>query len=574
MKKNEKYFLHPQHEWQKRYEALRASFVERLSADVVADRFGYSPGYINLLRHQFTHGLIDFSEPIPEGKSSRYRVTADLREKICGFREKECSAGEIAEILSNDGTEISVRTIERVLEEEGYSKLPRRFFRKTGITVTGAEVPEPSHRIGLANADFSFETDAAGLFLFLPFLERLGITDLVNGSKLPGSKVIPNISYFLSMLAVKLTGTERYAHVGKHSFDRGVGLFGGLNALPKVTALSTYSYSLDHKHLLRFQENFIEKADKLRLLTGNFINLDFHTIPHNGEESVLEQHWAGARGKCMKGALTLFAQDADSKIILYTDADIMRNEQDEQVERFMKFWKKIRRNSKPTLVFDSKFTTYEHLARLEEQNVKFITLRRRGKNLVESIDKIPAEEWKRIHIPHPKRKYPNPLTNESMVKIRGYEKELRQVILKGTGREEPTFLISNDFDIPTDSLVGHYARRWRVENGIAEAVKFFNLNSLSSPMLVKVGFDVVLTMVADTLYSMFAQKLRGYEHCDASKIYRDFIRGSGIVQVKDGQIAVKIRKRAHNPILRNIAWNRLPTTISWLDNTKLSFEFR
>ena len=46
------------------------------------------------------------------------------------------------------------------------------------------------------------------------------------------------------------------------------------------------------------------------------INLDFHTAPHFGDDSVLEKHWAGVRNKTMKGALTLFAQDAASKLIL------------------------------------------------------------------------------------------------------------------------------------------------------------------------------------------------------------------------------------------------------------------
>lgn len=46
---------------------------------------------------------------------------------------------------------------------------------------------------------------------------------------------------------------------------------------------------------------------------------------------------------------------------------------------------------------------------------------------------------------------------------------------------------------------------------IAEAVKFFHLNAISSPILVKVAFDVALTMVADTLYTMLAAKLRGSE---------------------------------------------------------------
>ena len=81
--RDEKYFLHPAHEWQRRYEAIRASFVERLPARVVAERFGYTAGYIHLLRHQFTHGKIDFSEPVPEGKTNRRGVDSALRLKVC-----------------------------------------------------------------------------------------------------------------------------------------------------------------------------------------------------------------------------------------------------------------------------------------------------------------------------------------------------------------------------------------------------------------------------------------------------------------------------------------------------------
>ena len=70
------YFLHPVHEWQRRYEALRASFVERQPAKVVAERFDYSPSYIHLLRHQFIHEKIDFSEPVTEDKIARRRVNS------------------------------------------------------------------------------------------------------------------------------------------------------------------------------------------------------------------------------------------------------------------------------------------------------------------------------------------------------------------------------------------------------------------------------------------------------------------------------------------------------------------
>ena len=215
------------------------------------------------------------------------------------------------------------------------------------------------------------------------------------------------------------------------------------------------------------------------------------------------------------------AQDAASRLF-YSAADIQRDEANDQILQFLSFWKGTRRGLQSTLVFDSKFTTYPHLSQLNRQGIKFITLRRRGKQLIEDLSTW--EPWEKIHIPHEKRNFPNPLVHQSRITLRDYDGEVRQVILRGNGREEPAFLISNDFASPVELLVSDYARRWRVENVISEAVKFFHLNALSSPILVKVHFDMLLTMMADTLYGMLAQKLRGFEKCDALKIYRHFVR--------------------------------------------------
>ena len=567
------YFTHPVHDWQRRYEALRASFVERLPAKVVADRFGYTVAYVHLLRHQFSSGKIDFSEPVPEGKASRRRINSEIREKIRRWREHNLSAGEITQLFSEEGIELSVRTIERVLSEEGFPKLPRRTRLKIGLTVKGAKVPDRSEAISIKQVEGKhFACESAGAFLFAPFIEKLNITKVIEAAGLPGSKTIPAINYALSFLTLKLIGTERYAHMEDHSFDPGLGLFAGLNVLPKCTAMSTYSYSLDEVHLSRLQKAFVKETHKLGLYDRNLINLDFHTVPHYGDESVLEEHWAGARGKRMKGALTLFAQDAMSKLILYTAADIQKNEADDQVLDFLSFWKSIQRGIKPTFIFDSKFTTYTKLSELNNQGIKFITLRRRGKILLDELKNLGP--WKRINIPHAKRKYPNPLVHESFVTLRDYEEKIRQVIVKGNGHEKPAFLISNDFDTPIELLVGNYARRWRVENVISEAVKFFHLNSLSSPILIKVHFDIVMTMVADTLYNMFAQNLRGFEQCDAPKIYRHFIKGKANIRVRADKLTVTFPRKAHNPILRSVPWHRLPMSLSWLDSINLELVFK
>jgi transposase len=236
------FFTHPTTDWQRRYEALRAAFVDRLSDSLIAERFGYSKGYVSQLRHKFRHGGIEFSEPTAEGKTPRRKVNQSTREKIVQCREKKLSAGEIAEVLLQEGIELSISTVERVLSEEGFAKLPRRSQLKIGHTVKGASIPEKSGIVLMNSLDGErYESDGAGVFLFAPFLAQLDIGSVVKKAKLPESKAIPAMSYFLSTLALKLLGTERYAHVGDHSFDPGLGLFAGLNVLPKCTALSTYS---------------------------------------------------------------------------------------------------------------------------------------------------------------------------------------------------------------------------------------------------------------------------------------------------------------------------------------------
>jgi hypothetical protein len=273
----------------------------------------------------------------------------------------------------------------------------------------------------------------------------------------------------------------------------------------------------------------------------------------------------------MKGALTMFAQDSETKLIVYTASDIQSIEADDQILKFLPYWEKICRQMNSTLIFDSKFTTYRNLSELNGQGIKFVTLRRRGSKLLEEAGKL--EQWRKITIPHEKRKYPNPLVNESIVELKDYEGKVRQIILKGNGHEKPAFMITNDFESPAEVVVSDYSCRWHVETGISEAVKFFHINALSSPILLKVHFDMAMTMIADTLYWRLAQNLRGFEKCDANTIFRNFVHGKGVVGVRGNEIKVSFPKRAHNPVLRAVQWKHLPDKVPWLDDAKLTFEF-
>jgi len=217
-----------------------------LPARVVAQRFNLTPGNVHVLRHRFLQGQLSFSFRPADLPDARRGTPADVRARVAELRrQRAISAGQIAEILNDEGVDLNIRTVERILRDAGFPKLPRRSRLRIGQTVERTTVPETSCLLSEgAMDDRSVSSDVAGVFLFIPFLEQLGLAKLLPGLGLPGSKPIPALQYFLSLLALKLAGTERLSHhTDDHNFDEGLGLFAGLNVLPKCTAVSTYAYS-------------------------------------------------------------------------------------------------------------------------------------------------------------------------------------------------------------------------------------------------------------------------------------------------------------------------------------------
>jgi len=570
-----RYFAHPQSPGQKQYEALRAFYMDNLPARVVADRFGYTVASFNALKQKFKSGKLSFKfteKPGPQGS----RLPKEIQQRIFEIRRVySLSSYRIAEILAIEGVEINPRTINRLLEKAGFPPVARRAKLSIGQTVYGAKVPHEAQILATESLEGrTVECAVGGIFLFAPLIERLGLPKIVDQAALPGSKQIPPLQYILSFLALKLSGKERLSQINDLNFDQGMGLFAGLNVLPKCTAISDYSYRLDSHVLDRLLQSFVRQMNRHHVYRSDTINLDFHTIPHYGDESVLQTHWVPTKGKRMKGALTLFAQDCESTVFHYAQADILRSEASEQILAFVKFWKKVHGKLTSTLVFDSKVTSYEQLNVLNEMKIQFITLRKRGKKLLAAMERVPHSHWQKLHLDIPKRKYKTPFVFDSTIDLPGYDDKLRQVVMKGTGRERPSFLITNDFHSPVESLVFRYAKRWRIENGIAEAVKFFSLNALSSPILIKVHFDVLMTMIAHCLYHFLSQRLRGFEECRPSTIFRKFVNMKADVAIKDGNIIVKFPRRAHNPIIKSALLVEEPSTISWLGNRKMLFEFK
>ena len=244
-----KFFSHPKTSGQKQYESLRAFYIDHVPGKEIVRRYGYTYAAFNSLKQRFKSGEIPFFITPPPGPKGP-RMSAEIRASIIEYRKKGVSAGQITEILETLGTPSSISSIARVLEEEGFPKLPRRTQLQIGLTKDNTIVPEAAASLKPSElSDWRGECAVGGIFLFAPLIEHFGISKLIEHAGLPASAKISARNYVLSMLALKLIGKERLSQIDDFNFDRGLGLFAGLNVLPKCTAISTYSYRLSSKQI-------------------------------------------------------------------------------------------------------------------------------------------------------------------------------------------------------------------------------------------------------------------------------------------------------------------------------------
>ena len=571
-----KYFIEPTTSGQKQYEAVRAFIVEQLTAEEVAKKFGYTLSTVYSLVKKTTAGKLKLFPKVEKGPKGR-RIPIDVQNKIIQFRKRNLSAKDIEQKLAKENISISKRTIARVLLDAGFKKLKRRTNRERGITKKNKLISKRSGNLNFKKLEpFKVDCPVVGVYFFLPYIIESGILDIVKKCNLPGSNDIGSVQASLSMLLLKLIGNERLSHIKQYDHEPGLGIFAGLNRLPKPTYMGTYSCNTSEPMLLNFQEEIINlfRNKYPNFYNSKFINLDFHSIPHYGDQATMERVWCGSKGKTIKGANTVFAQDSESNVILYTRADILRKEESEEIKNFVSYWKKIKGKVDETLVFDCKFTRYDILDELASDQIKFITLQRRYKKLVDNTDRIPKEKWLAIKLEIPKRKHNNILVYTEDVILKGCKNKFRRIIIKDHGRERPTFIITNDYELDLKTIITVYAKRWRIENKFAELVSFFNLNALSSSLMIRIHFDILWTMIADTLYKIFAQELRRSEEHIAPTIFKDFINMPGRVEYDGEKFVIKIRKRAPTPILKSVDVLCLPINIKWLNNKPIEIIWR
>lgn len=416
-------------------------------------------------------------------------------------------------------------------------------------------------------------TRVAGIFLFLPLLARLGFDQIVRQAGYPGSKMVPATSALLSLLTLKLLDKERRSHIEDFSFDQALGMFAGLNVLPKKSFATDFSYRTVRDQQQKLLQGWVKALWPVMFPDANTFSLDFHPIPYRGDPEILQRHYLPRRGVAGPSIQSFFVLEQKSRCLCYSNTNVVQNDQQGEAMRFVELWKSIAGVDPSWLYFDSRLIDYSHMSQIHQRGIFFITIRRRGAAILRRLAKLPASAWTKAVIDTPKRCHQQIRFVDETIRLRGFEGNTRQIAVTGLGRDRPTLFLSNCFDETPRELIIRYAGRNRIEDGLGQSVNFFHLDCLASEVRLNVDLDAALTVLANGCYRWLGGQLRGLDKVAPKKLYRRFVETAGTVEARSDAIVVHFDKRSHNPILREAALDKGSLPIPWLDNRPIQFAF-
>jgi transposase len=572
------WFTCPRQVNQRRYEALRAFFVDGLTHEQAAARFAYTRWSMVDLVRQYRAGKLDLFTPAgrPGPKPGSAPAKQRVRGRVIALRRQGLSTYEISAQLAGEGTPLNRTSVGEILTEEGFGRLLRGPHPEASINpaTPGRDTGWP--RTSLIDFDAwpaRADSPRAGLLLAIPDLVALDLPRLVKQAGYPGTRVVPATSWLLCLLALKLTRTRRVSHVDDLLADPAAALLAGLAVLPKKSALTSYSWATSHDH----QRNFLIALDAAMISTGlatseqAIFDLDFHAIMHWGRDPVLEKHYLPTRSQRARSVLTFFAQDTGTHNLVYANADLSKATQAREAIAFCDHWKQVTGHDPAMLIMDQKVTTQQILGELDARGVKFLTLRMRSAALMTYINQLTPADFKTITLdrPGPHRR---PKVHETAgVKLTSYPGTVRQLVVTGLGREAPTVIITNHDTIKTKAIIEHYARRMSIEQRLAEIIRAFHTDALSSTVNLNVDLDLMLAVLAQALLAALRNRLPGYATATPDTIQRRFLETPGQIHTTSDAITVRLERRAYSPVLRQAD---LPpaTTVPWWGNRTLRYE--
>jgi transposase len=565
------YFLEPDSSQQRRYEALRAYFVDDLPASQVADRYGYSTASVHQMATLLRSGRLRLFAQTKPGPKGPRKATGELRTTVLRLRAADHSVTEIAQALTAQGLPVSAQTVWQVLQAEGLPRLGRRDEGRRGSPARLD--PVKAIKLTAWPAAAQLPCDHAGLLLLVPAMADLGLHELIRKAGYPSTTALSAWQSIASLLLAKCARRPRIHHLGSLTDDAGLAFALGLSALPKATHLGSYSYRVRRQSNQQLLTGLVGALRPLGLATGEAgFNLDFHAIRHHGDDTVLERHYVPRRSQRTRAVLTFFAQDHTSAEMVYANADITKAEQAREIIAFADYWQQATGADPGLLVFDSQLTTYQVLDELTSRRIRWLTLRQRGTRELARLAALPASAWKPARLDRAGR-YRHPRLHEDQVRLKGIHTTVRQIAIQNIGRDQPTLLITNDQASPAVDLFGRYAERMLIENELDAYIAGFHLDALTSSIPLNVDLDTTLTVIAGNLYRLLARQLPRYQTATPDKLWRHFLDTGGTLHITDDQVTCALNLRSYHPVLIDGGFADLDVPIPWWQGRTLRFRF-
>ena len=296
------------------------------------------------------------------------------------------------------------------------------------------------------------------------------------------------------------------------------------------------------------------------LIDGADFDLDFHAIMHWGEDPALEKHYVPSRSQRTRSVLTFFAQDASTHNLVFANADISKATQAREVIAFCEHWRSAHRHRSRAAGVRPEAHHPSRARRTRRARCHVHDLRMRSPALIRHIDQLDPKAWTTVRLDRDGN-YRKPQVVDETVRLSDYPHPIRQLIVRGLGRESPTVLITNHTTATPKFLIERYARRMTIEQRLAEAIRAFHLDSLSSSVPLNVDLDVVLSVLASTICAALRRRLPGYHTATPDTLQRRFLQTGGVIHTTDDTITVRLDRRAYSPVLRSAD---LPdTTVPW-----------
>jgi hypothetical protein len=110
-----------------------------------------------------------------------------------------------------------------------------------------------------------------------------------------------------------------------------------------------------------------------------------------------------------------------------------------------------------------------------------------------------------------------------------------------------------------------------IEQRLAEAIRSFHLDALSSAVPLNVDLDVELSVLAGAVCASLRRRLPGYQSATPDTLQRRFLHTSGTILNHGDHIVVRLTRRTYSPVLRQADIPQV--AVPWWGGRHLHFDY-